>query len=138
MHDTDPALDSFFAGFAPSTTTSDQAGSSTVNSPPKATTDVSIEPAPSSAPWQFASYTVPNGSGVLMVKKYLEEHEFLGTQRIWALGTDGLKRPITPAFALQPDGRVRMKRVATMREGRRAWIPPAESPFPDHPFRSVA
>lgn len=35
------------------------------------------------------------------------------------------------------DGRIRMKRVANMREGRRPWVPAPKPRFPEHPFRSV-
>ena len=85
----------------------------------------------------FASYQLPSESGVLIVKKLLQENEFMHTQEIWKQGTDGRRRPIPEAFQFQPDGRIRMKSVSTMREGRRPWVPPMEAPFPDHPFRSM-
>jgi hypothetical protein len=43
----------------------------------------------------------------------------------------------TDAYVFNPDGSIRMKRVATLREGRRPWVPPQKAAFPDHPFRSV-
>jgi hypothetical protein len=65
------------------------------------------------------------------------EHKFLSTQEIYQMGTGHLRAPIQPSHVIRPDGRIKMKRVATMREGRRTWIPPATASFPEHPFRSV-
>ena len=85
----------------------------------------------------YASYEMPQESGVKMILDLLKKHEFLHTQEIWAKGTEGRRRPIPEALAYLPDGRIRMKSVSTMREGRRPYIPPAAAPFPDHPFRST-
>lgn len=78
----------------------------------------------------------PFASAVEMIRTYLTEHEFLNTQEIWKLGTDGLKPKIPAKYAYEGE-RIKMKWVSTMREQFRPWIPPAEARFPDHPFRSV-
>ena len=85
----------------------------------------------------YASYEIPRESGVKMIFEMMKEHGFLHTQEIWAKGTEGKRRPIPQALEYNPDGRIRMKSVSTMREGRRPYIPPAVAPFPDHPFRST-
>ena len=94
-------------------------------------------PAPSSGVKPLATYTPPRESGVEMVKRLMLEHKFLTTQQIFQMGTEGLKPVIQADHVIEPNGRIRMKRVATMREGRRPWVPPAAPSFPEHPFRSV-
>ncbi|ORY34651.1 hypothetical protein BCR39DRAFT_585617 [Naematelia encephala] len=77
-------------------------------------------------------------SGTLLVKGLLEKHGFLNTQQIWKLGTAGFRPQITPAIQINPDGRIRMKKVSTMREGQRPWVPPPQPSLPEHPFQSVS
>jgi len=79
----------------------------------------------------------PFVSSIRIVQRLLEEHEFLNSQQIWGIATDGCKPILRAAHVIQPDGRIKMKKVATMREERRAWIPPATAPLPDHPFQSM-
>lgn len=95
------------------------------------------ETATHAAPFPLAQYTPPRESGVEIVKKLLIEHKFLSTQDIWQLATGHLKPKIAPSQVVNPDGTIKMKRVATMREGRRIWIPPPGQRYPDHPFQSV-
>ncbi|ORX37600.1 hypothetical protein BD324DRAFT_387012 [Kockovaella imperatae] len=123
----DDSPDEFFDGFASHT-------AEPLNSPPPQ--DFAFPKSTGARP--FAKYVLPQESGVAIVKQLLEEHGFLHTQEIWNKGTGGRERPIPDAFEFQPDGRIRMKRVSTLREGRRPWIPPRQPPFPDHPFRSVS
>lgn len=125
-------LDDFFAGHA----------DPVITAPTKTDTVKAIQPrqsppVPSSGTKGLATYTPPRESGVEMVKRFMMEHKFLTTQQIWQMGTDGLKPVLQPDHVIEPNGRIRMKRVATMREGRRPWVPPAAPSFPDHPFRSV-
>jgi len=125
-------LDDFFAGHA----------DAVVAAPSKTDLPQPIQrrqapPAPSSGVKPLASYTPPRESGVEIVKRLMLEHKYLTTQQIWRMATDGLKPIIQPDHVIEPNGRIRMKRVSTMREGRRPWVPPTEASFPEHPFRSV-
>ncbi|KAK4687383.1 hypothetical protein P7C73_g2741, partial [Tremellales sp. Uapishka_1] len=71
-----------------------------------------------------------------IVKNLLSAHSHLSTQQLWKLGTAGTKPILPPAQVLTADGRIRMKKVSNIREGRRIWVPPAVPPLPDHPFQS--
>ena len=76
-------------------------------------------------------------SATALVRSLLSEHSRLSTQELFRLGV-GDARPVLPAdHAIQADGRLRMKKVSNMREGRRLWVPPPTAPYPGHPFRSV-
>lgn len=121
-------LDSFFAGHVE---TPDLVAPATEED------GLSRRPAKTTAPAPLASYTPPTESGVAIIKDYFLEHKFLTSQQIWKMGTEHLKAPIRESQVVLPNGRIRMKRVSTMREGRRVWVPPAEASFPEHPFRSV-
>ena len=138
--------DEFFGGYidptpptVPSPASSAPSSSSVPSSSSATTTSVTkpLSQAPSTAPAPLASYTPPTHSGVAQIKSFLLEYKFLSTQEIYQMGTGHLRAPITPSHVIEPDGRIKMKRVATMREGRRTWIPPATASFPQHPFRSV-
>lgn len=119
-------LDAFFAGH-----------NEAVDEPKIEDSGTPAPPAKPFAPSALASYIPPRESGVALIKKYFLEHKFLTTQEIWKMGTSHLKPPLRETHAILPNGRIRMKRVSTMREGRRPWVPPMEASFPEHPFRSV-
>jgi hypothetical protein len=72
-----------------------------------------------------------------LVRHFLSTHHQLSTAELFRLATADFKPALPEAHALDQQGRIRMKRVANMREGRRIWVPPPTPPFPDHPFRSV-
>ena len=117
--------DTSLAAFSPPDHTSHP--SSSPLTPPLKTND----------PRPLAEYIVPAESGVEMIQGYLAQHPFLTNQEIWKLGTDGMVAPLPLAHVIGPDGRIKMKRVSTMREGRRPWVPPHEARFPEHPFKSL-
>ncbi|GMK56578.1 hypothetical protein CspeluHIS016_0304180 [Cutaneotrichosporon spelunceum] len=66
-----------------------------------------------------------------------KKHRFLKSQDIWQIGTEGTRPVIQAARAIDHEGRIRMKRVSNIREGRRAWIPPPATPLPHHPFQAM-
>lgn len=122
-------IDDFFAGFA---TTKKE-----VDPKVKAEHDKIVQPQ-SRAPAELASWTVPNESGVRLVRKILEDRGGVARLReIWDEGTKDCIPVLAPTMVIEPNGKIRMKRTATMREGRRAYVPPAGAKFPDHPFRSM-
>jgi hypothetical protein len=131
-HEVIADLDEFFAGHADAVITAP-----TTTDLPQPVQRRESPPVPSSGLKALATYTPPRESGVEMVKRLMLEHKFLTTQEIFKLGTDGHKPLMQPDHVIEPNGRIRMKRVATMREGRRPWVPPAAPAFPEHPFRSV-
>jgi len=79
----------------------------------------------------------PFVSAIRIVQRLLTEHGFLNTQDIWKMGTEGSRPKLPTAHVITEDGKIRMKRVSTMREQKRPWVPPPEAPLPDHPFQSV-
>jgi hypothetical protein len=85
----------------------------------------------------LATYVIPTGSAVEMIRAFMEEYRFLKTQQIWHMGTEGLKPMLQPDHVVEADGRIRMKKVATWREQKRIWRPPPKERYPDHPFKSV-
>ena len=121
-------IDDFFAGFATT---------KKVDPKIRAEHDKIVQPQ-SRAPAELASWTVPNESGVRLVRKILEDRGGVARLReIWDEGTKDCIPVLAPTMVIEPNGKIRMKRTATMREGRRAYVPPAGAKFPDHPFRSM-
>ncbi|WRT69822.1 uncharacterized protein IL334_006813 [Kwoniella shivajii] len=76
-------------------------------------------------------------SATRIVQSLLSAHPHLSTQQIYQTATDHLRPVLRPAHVLDQQGRIRMKKVSNMREGRRPWIPMPTPPFPEHPFKSV-
>ncbi|WVR07953.1 hypothetical protein IAU60_004996 [Kwoniella sp. DSM 27419] len=76
-------------------------------------------------------------SATRIIQSLLSKHDHLSTQQIFQMSTDNLRPVLQPAHVLGDDGRIKMKRVSNMREGRRPWVPIPAAPFPDHPFQSV-
>jgi hypothetical protein len=137
-HSSDPnydssPLDAFFDGH--STSISTTPSPVTHAAPP--TELPKYIPLGTHAPAELASYVIPEGSGVSMIRSFIEEYKFLSTQQIWHMGTEGLKPELQPSHVVEIDGRIRMKWVSTWREQRRIWRPPPKERFPHHPFKSV-
>ncbi|WWD04487.1 hypothetical protein V865_002557 [Kwoniella europaea PYCC6329] len=76
-------------------------------------------------------------SATRIVQSLLSSHPHLSTQQMYQAATEGLRPVLRPAHVVDNQGRIRMKRVSNMREGRRPWVPMPTAPFPDHPFKSV-
>jgi hypothetical protein len=76
-------------------------------------------------------------SATTLVRQFMEEHTFLNTRKIWEMGTNGIKPVMQPAVQFTRDGRIRMKKVATMRELLREYQPMPQPSMPAHPFQSV-
>jgi hypothetical protein len=51
--------------------------------------------------------------------------------------TEGERPSFSPQYALDNEGRIRMRAVANVRERRVPWVPPPIKPLPDHPFQSM-
>lgn len=66
-----------------------------------------------------------------------QKHRFLRAQDIWKMGTEGTRPVIQATQSLDAEGRIRMKRVSNIREGRRMWVPPPVTPMPHHPFQAM-
>ncbi|WWC92672.1 uncharacterized protein L201_007631 [Kwoniella dendrophila CBS 6074] len=76
-------------------------------------------------------------SATRIIQSLLSSNSHLNTQQIYQAGTEGLRPILQPAHVIDSSGRIRMKKVSNMREGRRPWIPMPMAPYPDHPFKSV-
>ncbi|OCF40682.1 hypothetical protein I317_05531 [Kwoniella heveanensis CBS 569] len=79
----------------------------------------------------------PPSSATRIIQNLLSKHDHLSTQQIFQMSTENMRPILQPAHVISEDGRIRMKKVSNMREGRRPWIPMPTAPFPDHPFKSV-
>ncbi|WVW87040.1 hypothetical protein I302_109096 [Kwoniella bestiolae CBS 10118] len=79
----------------------------------------------------------PPPSATRIVQSLLSSHPHMNTQQMYQAATEGLRPILRPAHVIDNQGRIRMKRVSNMREGRRPWVPMPTAPFPDHPFKSV-
>ncbi|WVQ95926.1 hypothetical protein IAU59_003025 [Kwoniella sp. CBS 9459] len=80
----------------------------------------------------------PSSSATRIVQNLLSKHEHLSTQQMFQMSTENMRPILQPAHMIDKDGRIRMKKVSNMREGRRPWVPMPTAPFPDHPFKSVS
>ena len=153
------STDDFFAGFS-----SESTSPSLLPPPPSPPPTTAAHPvATDRSPWQRSSDRIaedvqvrraldpededipspprppaPFVSAIRIVQSLLDEREFLNTQQIWRIATEGLKPVLQPAQLINPDGRIKMKKVSTMREQKRVWMPPPSAPLPDHPFQSVS
>lgn len=76
-------------------------------------------------------------SAVSLVRAALTRHRFMKSADIWNEGTAGERPVMQPQFALNPQGGIRMRRAANVREGRVPWVPPPVKPLPEHPFQSM-
>lgn len=76
-------------------------------------------------------------SATSLVRDILSKNRYMKNPQIWQAATFG-ERPILQAkTALDLNGRIRMKKVSNIREGRRQWVPPPVKPLPEHPFQSM-
>ncbi|CAK9783263.1 hypothetical protein CC85DRAFT_282006 [Cutaneotrichosporon oleaginosum] len=82
-------------------------------------------------------HTLWTRSATAIVKGMLQKHRFLKTQDIWRMGTEGTRPTIQATQMIDAQGRIRMKRVSNIREGRRIWVPPPVTPLPHHPFQAM-
>ncbi|WVF68377.1 hypothetical protein IAT40_003142 [Kwoniella sp. CBS 6097] len=80
----------------------------------------------------------PPTSATRIIQNLLTKNEHLSTQQIFQMSTENMRPILQPAHVIDKDGRIRMKKVSNMREGRRPWVPMPTAPFPDHPFKSVS
>lgn len=83
----------------------------------------------SGVPWTVSATTI--------VRNALSTHRYLKAPQIWAIGTQGIRPTLQPKLAFDKEGRIRMKKVSNIREGKRQWVPPPQKPLPDHPFQSM-
>ncbi|BEJ13519.1 hypothetical protein CspHIS471_0306930 [Cutaneotrichosporon sp. HIS471] len=92
---------------------------------------------PDDASDEPSSHTVWTKSATGMVKDMFMKHRLLKSQDIWRMGTEGTRPVIQATQAIDDEGRIRMKRVSNIREGRRVWVPPPVTPLPHHPFQAM-
>ncbi|WWC66012.1 uncharacterized protein I303_108634 [Kwoniella dejecticola CBS 10117] len=78
-----------------------------------------------------------SSSATRIVQSLLSQNPHLSTQQLYQNATEHLRPVLQPAHVIDKQGRIRMKRVSNMREGRRPWVPMPTAPYPQHPFKSM-
>ncbi|WWC73821.1 uncharacterized protein I206_107793 [Kwoniella pini CBS 10737] len=78
-----------------------------------------------------------SSSATRIVQSLLSKNPHLSSQQIYQNATEHLRPVLQPAHVIDKEGRIRMKRVSNMREGRRPWVPMPAAPYPQHPFKSM-
>lgn len=108
------------------------------------TTDVDLDlypPSPSpSLRFKLGPMASPQSwtkSATAIVRDIFASKRYLKAQDIWKIGTADTRPIMQPTTAIDQWGRIRMKRVSNIREGRRVWVPPPVAPMPHHPFQAM-